>query len=57
MPHEEATHNQDQGKEGCPTGTNLVAALEVARRLGSGHRAVTVQVGSGLKYLSGGLYS
>jgi cysteine synthase A len=42
---------------GPSTGANLVAALEVARRLGPGHRVVTVQVDSGLKYLSGGLYS
>jgi cysteine synthase A len=42
---------------GPSTGANLVAALEIARRLGPGHRVVTVQVDSGLKYLSGGLYS
>lgn len=42
---------------GPSTGANLVAALELARRLGPGHRVVTVQVDSGLKYLSGGLYS
>jgi cysteine synthase A len=42
---------------GPSTGANLVAALEVARRLGPGHRVVTVQVDSGLKYLSGGLYA
>jgi cysteine synthase A len=42
---------------GPSTGANLVAALEVARRLGPDHRVVTVQVDSGLKYLSGGLYS
>jgi cysteine synthase A len=36
---------------GPSTGANLVAALEVARRLGPGHRVVTVQVDSGLKYL------
>jgi cysteine synthase A len=42
---------------GPSTGANLVAALEVARRLGPGHRVVTVQVDSGLKYLSGGLYT
>jgi cysteine synthase A len=40
---------------GPSTGANLVAALEVARRLGPGHRVVTVQVDSGLKYL-GNLY-
>ena len=42
---------------GPSTGANLVAALEIARRLGPGHRVVTVQVDSGLKYLSGDLYS
>lgn len=41
---------------GPSTGANLVAALEVARRLGPGHRVVTVQVDSGLKYLAGGVY-
>lgn len=42
---------------GPSTGANIVAALQVARRLGSGHRVVTVQVDSGLKYLAGSLYS
>jgi cysteine synthase A len=42
---------------GPSTGANLVAAIEIARRLGSGHRVVTVQVDSGLKYLSGKLYA
>ena len=41
---------------GPSTGANLVAALEVARQLGPGHRVVTVQVDSGLKYLAGDLY-
>jgi cysteine synthase len=41
---------------GPSTGANLVAALELARRLGPGHRVVTVQVDSGLKYLAGKLY-
>ena len=41
---------------GPSTGANLVAALGLARRLGPGHRVVTVQVDSGLKYLAGGLY-
>ncbi len=41
---------------GPSTGANLVAAVRLARRLGAGHRVVTVQVDSGLKYLSGGLY-
>ncbi len=42
---------------GPSTGANLVAALQVARRLGPGHRIVTVQVDSGLKYLAGPVYS
>jgi cysteine synthase A len=42
---------------GPSTGANLVAALQTARRLGPGHRVVTVQVDSGLKYLAGGLYA
>jgi cysteine synthase len=42
---------------GPSTGANLTAALTIARRLGPGHRVVTVQVDSGLKYLSGPLYS
>jgi cysteine synthase A len=41
---------------GPSTGANLVAAIAVARRLGPGHRVVTVQVDSGLKYLAGKLY-
>jgi cysteine synthase len=34
----------------------IVAGLRVARRLGPGHRVVTVQVDSGLKYLAGSVY-
>ena len=41
---------------GPSTGANLVAALHLARRLGSGHRVVTVQVDSGLKYLAGSVH-
>jgi cysteine synthase A len=41
---------------GPSTGANLVAAEQLANRLGAGHRVVTVQVDSGLKYLAGGLY-
>ena len=41
---------------GPSTGANLVAALTLARRLGPGHRVVTVQVDSGLKYLTGQIY-
>jgi cysteine synthase A len=42
---------------GPSTGANLVAALDVARRLGRGRRVVTLQVDSGLKYLAGTLYT
>lgn len=42
---------------GPSTGVNLVAALRLAERLGPGHRVVTIQVDSGLKYLSGPLYA
>ena len=42
---------------GPSTGANLVAALDIARRLGPGQRVVTIQVDSGLKYLAGHLYS
>jgi cysteine synthase A len=42
---------------GPSTGANIAAALEIAGRLGPGHRVVTLQVDSGLKYLSGLLYS
>jgi cysteine synthase A len=42
---------------GPSTGANIAAALEIAGRLGPGHRVVTLQVDSGLKYLSGPLYS
>jgi len=40
---------------GPSTGANLLAALEIARRLGPGHRVVAVQVDTGLKYLAGQL--
>ena len=47
-----------EGPENMPsTGANLAAAIDIARRLGPGHRVVTVQVDSGLKYLAGQLYS
>jgi cysteine synthase A len=42
---------------GTSTGLNLVAALQLARELGAGHRVATVAVDSGLKYLAGDLYS
>jgi cysteine synthase len=41
---------------GPSTGANLVAAIQVADRLGPGHRVVTVQVDSGLKYLNGAVF-
>ena len=41
---------------GPSTGANLVAAGQVAARLGAGRRVVTIQVDSGLKYLAGDLY-
>jgi len=41
---------------GITSGGNVWAALERARRLGPGHRVVTVIVDSGLKYLRGDLY-
>jgi cysteine synthase A len=41
---------------GPSTGANVVAALDVARRLGPGRRVVTIQVDSGLKYLTGDVY-
>jgi cysteine synthase len=42
---------------GPSTGANIAAALSVAARLGPGHRVVTIQVDSGLKYLAGQLYA
>lgn len=41
---------------GPSTGANLAAAVGIARRLGPGHRVITIQVDSGLKYLAGPLY-
>jgi cysteine synthase A len=41
---------------GPSTGANLVAAAALAARLGKGQRVLTVQVDSGLKYLSSGLF-
>jgi cysteine synthase len=42
---------------GPSTGANLAAAVSTARRLGPGYRVVTLQVDTGLKYLTGQLYS
>jgi cysteine synthase A len=41
---------------GPSTGANLVAALDVARRLGPSGCVVTLQVDSGLKYLAGAVF-
>ncbi len=41
---------------GPSTGANVIVALELARRLGTGKRVVTIQVDSGLKYLGGPVY-
>jgi cysteine synthase A len=47
-----------EGIWGGPSGgANLVAALRVAERLGEGHRVLTVQCDSGMKYLNGSLYA
>lgn len=37
-------------------GANILTALRLARELGEGHRVVTIQPDSGMKYLSGDLY-
>jgi len=42
---------------GTSSGANVVAALRVAERLGSGRTVVTLLCDSGLKYLSTDLYS
>jgi cysteine synthase A len=42
---------------GTSTGANLVAALDVARRLGPGTTVVTVMCDTGMKYLSTPLYA
>lgn len=47
-----------EGIWGGPSGgANLIAALRVAERLGEGHRVLTVQCDSGMKYLNGDLYA
>jgi cysteine synthase A len=38
-------------------GANIVAALRLARELGQGHRVITIQPDSGMKYLSGDLFA
>lgn len=42
---------------GTSTGANIVAAIQVAARLGSGHTVVTVACDSGLKHLSTDVYN
>jgi len=42
---------------GTSTGANVVAALQLARRLGNGHVVATLACDHGLKYLSTDLYS
>jgi cysteine synthase A len=42
---------------GTSTGLNVVAALQLARELGPGHRVVTVAVDTGLKYFAGDLFT
>ena len=42
---------------GTSTGLNVVAARQLARELGPGHRVVTVAVDTGLKYLAGDLFT
>jgi cysteine synthase A len=41
---------------GTSSGANVVAAIEVAKRLPPGARVVTLMVDSGLKYLSTDVY-
>ncbi|HEV2072169.1 MAG TPA: hypothetical protein VGR29_00890 [Thermomicrobiales bacterium] len=41
---------------GTPSGTNIAAAIQLARQLGPGHTVVTVAVDFGLRYLAGDLY-
>jgi cysteine synthase A len=48
---------QDGVFSGPSTGANIAAAIQIARRLGPGHRVVAIQVDTGLKYLAGKLYS
>ena len=42
---------------GTSTGANILAAIRVATRLGSGHTVATIACDSGLKYLSTDLYT
>jgi cysteine synthase A len=42
---------------GTSTGVNVLAAVQLAGELGTGHTVATVAVDTGLKYLTGDLYS
>ncbi|HZN92403.1 MAG TPA: pyridoxal-phosphate dependent enzyme, partial [Myxococcales bacterium] len=42
---------------GTSSGANVVAAIRVAERLGTGKKVVTLMVDSGLKYLSTDVYN
>ena len=42
---------------GTSTGANVLTALRIAERLGPGKTVVTIACDSGMKYLSGALYS
>ena len=42
---------------GASTGLNVVAALELALELGPNHRIVTLACDSGMKYLSGDIFT
>ena len=42
---------------GASSGANVVAAIRVARQLGSGATVATIIVDSGLRYLSTDLYT
>ncbi len=41
---------------GTSTGMNVVAAIEIGKKLGPGHSVITVACDSGLKYMAGGLF-
>jgi cysteine synthase A len=41
---------------GTSSGANVIASIEVAKRLGPGAKVVTLVVDSGLKYLSTDVY-
>ena len=41
---------------GTSSGANVVAAIQVAKRLGAGAKVVTLMIDSGLKYLSTDVY-